>query len=63
MRYVSLNEDGTIDVSYNDDTIEDLPKGCVELSEEEWDNRLLYKRVNGEWVEIPKPQEQEEELE
>lgn len=60
MIYVILNEDGTIKTSHNDDTVIKLPAGAVEITEDQWMDRLKFRRVNGAWVEIPKQEKEEE---
>jgi hypothetical protein len=41
MKYVIKNAEGIAILWANDDTVTELPEGAVELTDAEWDNRVL----------------------
>lgn len=52
MIYVYVDQGGYITESHNDDTVNVLPEAAIEISMEEWPDRLNYKYINGEKIPI-----------
>ena len=55
MKYAFFNEQGRVETAFNDDTVDAIPQGAVELTEEQWWKRFDLRLSNGELVNDPAP--------
>jgi hypothetical protein len=53
MRFAFFNEQGRIDTSHNDDTVNQLPDEAIELTDQQWDQRFDLKIIDGELINDP----------
>ncbi|HEU4708296.1 MAG TPA: hypothetical protein VFS17_03195 [Methylophilaceae bacterium] len=53
MRYAFFNAQGRVEIACNDDTIDQLPAGAVELTQEQWNDRFNLRLQDGELINDP----------